>query len=343
MHERLPQIDSINYEDDEITLKEILSVVKKYWKVVQKMKWRILGFSILIGFAASFYAMQQEKTYTAKYTFMLQEHLGRNRFVDPYRVYGSSVKINFFKVVAFIKSKRIIHNALRHSNKINNKEDLLINHFSNIYGFGDFKKDSTEILSKESLKMENKLNVAYGKIIGGIMKLDYANQTEIYSLSVKTLNKELSLKLIEAIYQENTSFYIEKSIEKSKYVYDVLVQRIDSVEQQLNLFQEQLILSEDRNRNLFSNRHKIKQEKLKQEIQVLKNIYGKLYENKETTSFDLNNQTPIFQSIDTAGSTVRATKPSVIKAFCIGSISASFLFVLFIILIKVIRDAIETE
>ncbi len=336
MHEKTPKIDFGYYEEDEISLKDILSTIREYGKEVLKVKWWIIIFSILPGGALYLYTAQQKQTYTARSTFMLQEHLVNYRIRDPYGVYGETTRVSQFKVIKLSSSKRIMHAALKYTGEVNNVNDLLVNHFLNIYNDEELQKDKLT-------SQDEKLNYAYNKITKGesLMNLSYGPKTEIYDLSVKTINEALSIQLVNAIYEEIISFYVKKSREKSKFTYDILNNRIDSVTIQLNVAQEQLILSEDKNRNLFSKRYEIKNTKLKQEIKILENIYAGLFKNKETVEFNLSNETPMFQSIDKAVSPITPYKKSKVRAFLMGIFFGGLLSIGFVVLRKMIRDALN--
>lgn len=344
MHKQVPKRDPIYYEEDEISLAEILSTIKKYSKEVLKVKWWIMIFSILTGSAFYLHTAQKELTYTARSTFMLQENVhyySDNR--DPYGVYGDVSRVDEYKVVELGSSKRIINAALKHTKEVNNVNDLLLNHFLNIYSNEELQKSKSTFQDEKHSEIDKKLNYVYNIIAKdkSLLSLKLDETTEIFFLSVKTINEALSIELANAIYEEITSFYVKKSIEKSEFTYNVLTERINSVMLQLNTTQEQFILLKDKNRNLFSTRYEIETIKLEQEIEILRNIYRGLFEKKETVEFNLNNEMPIFQLIDKATSPIRPHKKSTVLAFLAGILFGGFLSIGFIILRKALRDTLK--
>ena len=103
---------------DEITLKELILLIKEYWGVLWGKKWYIIIAGLIGGLIFGIIEYRKPVTYTAELTFMVNEDsggssggaaaiLGQFGFGG-----GAGSEYNLDKIIQLSKSRRIAENVL---------------------------------------------------------------------------------------------------------------------------------------------------------------------------------------------------------------------------------------
>ncbi len=360
--EQLP-VSKQYIEEDEITLKDLIGKIQEFWREAWKNKWWIILIAALgaSGFLIS--AWLTPATYPAKTVFMVNEDEGSSSGINSLLGQfglggGKSGKFNLDKIIELSKSLKILRVALFKEVEIEGKKDFYANHIIRYYDFHDkWKKDTTGLPDfyfthgkfNDFNRLENNaLKQVYEQVIGGektkgLLSTSYGDKTGILSMSVNSVKEELSIGLMEAIYEELSNFYINKSVESKRKTYENIKFKVDSLRaryQQLNL---SLARVEDRSYGVLDRTDLVKINDLRTESQVTMLAFGEAVKNMEFSDFQLRNATPIFQLIDSAVPPIKPEKSSKAKAILIGGFLGGFLAVGFFIGRKIIRDAMSTE
>ena len=135
MDQSNPNIPPPYYQEDEITLKELILKIREFWQELWRRKLLIVLLS-LIG-AGLFYGkgMNDKTTYTAGLSFMVAENGSseQGRALTPYGMDFGRVENN--KITELARSGRIIHAILLDQVAVGNKYDFIANHIIDIYDF----------------------------------------------------------------------------------------------------------------------------------------------------------------------------------------------------------------
>jgi len=370
MPESINRTNENRFEDDDITLKDLILKTKDYFREL-RFRWKFL-FIIAFVFAIYFgtKAFIAKPDYTATLTFMINKNdaggIGSVTAILGRFGFGNKADGNKDKIIQLNKSRRIIEKAVFKKVKINDDENYLANHIINyldsldkwatvpwyrkpfakpnpLKGFHFVSDDITMFGDTANSALKN----IYFNLIGnnktgkGMMTNGYDEDSGILHISVTTHNPVLSIELTNSIFDNLSEFYIEKSIEKQKATYDIIKMKTDSILNLLKKKEVELAAFEDRSHGLFSSRSKLKELRLKRDVQKLSLMYGESIKNLEIADFTVKNKTPFVQAIDRPLFPIKGEKSSTIKSFIFGGILGLFLGIIFIILLKIYRDAMS--
>ncbi|MBP7183895.1 MAG: hypothetical protein KBA06_00165 [Saprospiraceae bacterium] len=352
-------IPSNSNESDEITLRELILKIKEFTSEILNY-WYVVLLFIIIGTSYMFYKVSKTTiSYPASITFMVNDDKGGGAGIasvlGSFGFGGAASETNIDKILELSKSRKIIQNALFRKEDIGSKTDYLANHLINIYKLDKSLEGSTLTKMPAGFRFKSgdthtfgrventALLMLYGKLIGGdkdnIYSSGFSKNSGIMNLNVRTENEELSLKLVSAIYEELSNFYVLKSVEKQKANYDLVKSKVDSLRAQLYGADYKLASFEDYNLALVPEVSKLTTKRLSRDIGVLSAAYGEALKNLEIADLTLKSKTPYIQPIDTPIFPLKPEKQSKSKAlmmgFGIGLIASSLL----IIFRKIIKDA----
>ena len=338
------------HHPDEISLFEFLSSIANILRWAKSnFKW--LSLSILIFSGGIFlWTVSRPQTYTAELTFMLNDDnnpqissvggiLGQLGLPIP------SGKYNVDKLLEIAKSRKILENALFEKVQIAGKETFIANHFIEIYQLrsswqkkDDFYKTFSFTQSETSL-FSNRENYAlkalYQKIIGSeqnrnhaLFSTDYGRLDYIMSFVTTTLSPELSIAFTNAMYNQVSSFYIEKAIEKNQMIYDIIEIKRDSL---ANLVQEtslEIARIKDRNSGTFRSVNNVDVANLTAYLTGLETAYQEVEKSLNNADIALQSGTPLIQLLDQPIPPLSPDGKSLIKRIILGAIIGAIFFVL---------------
>ena len=353
-HDKNKMMDS-----DEVALKDIFLKIKEFTIEVLN-NWKLL-LVFIIPFAAYFLvkAFLSDPTYSARLTFMINEEegggaSGASTLLNQFGLgKGGGGNYNMEKILELSKSRKIVQNTLFDSMMVNGHNDLIANHIIDIYNLHDeWKKSSlgknkfkfTRSQPGEFNRTENTVLLKlYRKIIGnetqlGLFSKSLNEDTGIMTLSSKTTSEELSIKLLNSIYNNLSAFYIDKAIEKQRFNLNLIAAKTDSIKNALNIADYNLANFRDSNRGLWTKKAELREDQLSREVQILTIMYGESIKNLEYADFSLRTKTPFIQLVDAPISPIPANMVSKVMAFAIGVFIGAFLGIAFIIARKVFRD-----
>jgi len=352
-----------SHQDEEISLKELLIIIKDYFNEYLK-SWKLIFLLGVIG-AALFLAKSWMKhpTYKASITFMTNDDQGNNLgpltgIISNFLPGSSGNEQSLDRIIELSKSKRILQSALFVKAKINKQDDFLANHLIRIYEYhDDWEKDTTGLknflfskgdidkFGKTELKV---LSDLYGEVKGdsqsgepGLLEAGFGKETSILKMSIKSRKDTLSIALLNAIYDKLGKFYIDKAIEKPLQTYKNIKTKTDSLKNELEQTEMLIANIKDSSRGIFTAASRIKEQRLTRKAKILTIAYGKAIENLEIADFSLKNETPFFQIIDAPNFPIKPAKASKIVAIIFGGFLGGFLALAFVTLRKLFRDTMQ--
>ncbi|MCB0623877.1 MAG: hypothetical protein KDC43_08215 [Saprospiraceae bacterium] len=348
---------------NEISLKELILLVGDYAKEVWR-SWRTIALIVLplIGFFL-LRALMTTPMYSAKLTFMVNENgtkrQGLSGILGEFGLgMSAGTEYNLDKILDLSRSMLIVRKALFQKVEIEQDTDFLANHFIHILDLHQtWKRKSPELagylFTHDSLPVFNRkdrrvLKLLYSRLAGnpaqrvpGVIGSSYSSTSGIMTLTVNTPSETLSLKFIDALFENLSSYYIESAIEQQKETYEKLAEKVDSIGAVLNSKEYELANFEDSNRSLIAQKKMVKKEKLQREIGLLTVMHAEAVRNLEVTEFSLKNQTPFIKAIDEPFSPLSSSKPTWWKNAIIGGMIGFFLGCVFVVGRKIYREVMK--
>ena len=289
---------------DEITLKELILKINEFFQEIIK-NW-ILILLVAIPFVLIFFYQTYKKpiNYTSELTFMINDDEGGLGSLGGLAASfglggGGSGEFNLEKMLSLLKSRNIIQKGLFERTELNEKEDYFANHIIREYNFHEEWQDSKSLKDffftndkiDEFTRVENLvLKILHRRIIGSVQTKGFLNsnineETGIMSLKIESINEDLSIDLLNTLFEKLSSFYVNKAIEKQRETYQVTKNKTDSLLRVMNYVQSRLLKVKDTHRNTTLNQYRSEELKLERDYQISLVAYGEAMKNKEIADY----------------------------------------------------------
>lgn len=366
-------IDKEAYQDQEITLKDILKISQEFIREIVA-NWKILLVAALIpAFILGYNAYSAEVIYPASVTFMVNDEEsggGGGNLASILRTIGGGSgrnENNLEKILQLFTSRRIISNTLFTKTKINGKEDFLANHIIDVYsieklidpykgvvawidaisGQNDFR-----FMSPPDDSLNNEIEAIMATVLYDLLtgkpSLDIRplvgsqvdEKSGIMRISVSTIDEDLTLEAVKVLFHKLSSYYIDNTVEKQKKVFEIANFKKDSIERELVIADQKLANFLDSNRKLVWVRGELEQQRLKRQARILEVMYAEVVRQLELSDFALRRRTPYVSFIDMPVKPITPIVKSKASAFLQGAVLGFLFGIFFIVGRKIIRDAL---
>src|SRR5690606_18362047 len=148
----------------------------------------------------------------------------------------------------------------------------------------------------------------------GLANPSYNDISSILSLTYETTNEQLSIDLTRTHFEKLSEFYINQATERQKQTYEVVREKVDSIQTDLSSADHELAIFEDASQNMWSNVDRLKGDRLRRELLKLSSMQAEAVKNMEFAEFALKNARPVIQEVDVPIAPLMPIKPSLIKA-----------------------------
>ena len=349
------------YQDDEITLKELIEKLLEFWRELWSKKWWIilitLPFLVYFGYKAKTTVV----TYTAVLTYTLNDGAGAggglSSILGSFGL-GKGGKINLDRIVELSKSRNIIQKVLFTKvplDTLGDTPDYIANHLVTLYELDKVwtndKKDWTGFhFSSDSIKLFNDdelsaLKKMYGKVVGGknvkdpIFSNGFNEDTGILSMTSNTVDEELSIIICNEVYKQLKSYYELSSTKGGQSTFDFVEAKKDSILNLLKSKKYELAKFEDSHRGLTDPTMLVQRSMIETEIQKLTLMYGEVTKNYEIADFSLETSIPDISIIDEPLPPLEPNVMSLLIELIKGGLLGGLLAAGFFIARKIVKDA----
>lgn len=350
-----------NTEKTVLNLRQVVLFIKKYY-IEALRNWKAILFCIILSISYFLYqAIKTPITYSASLSFMLNENEGGIGLGGAAAILGSIIgdeaSYSLDKILELSKSNRIINESLLSVGVVNGKVDFFANHIIEIYNLKDtdWKNDTTlnkgfrfshNELEKFNRREAAALKSITVKLVSGykeppLFLTSYSKQSQIMRLILRTTNEELSINLLKQIYDNLGTFYINKSIEKQKFTYEVIIDKADSLKSLLNGKEYAKAKFNDSNRGLITEATKVPSYRLNRDVNILNIMYSEAIRNAEVADFAIKSKVPFIQAIDIPYAPIKPEKKSKTMALLLGVLTGFLLGFFYSIIKTVLKEALE--
>jgi len=358
-------LNQSNNESQGISIKELILKIKEFWFEAWRYWWIIALFIIAVAIFQVYAVFTSKAYYPAKLTFMVNEEEGGGLggmagVLGNFGLGGGGGgDYNLEKMLELIKSRKIVQNVLFNKGFASGRTDYYANHLINGYEYHqEWAEDTTGLngllYKHDSIpnfsRAENKaLKILHTRIIGSkelgidaLLKSTISENTGIMTLSINTFDEDLSINLLETVFQEISEFYVNKTIEKQQHTFDAISTKADSLHAELNSAEYGLANFMDKNRGLYNKTDQLQRLRLEAKVKMLGAAWAKVEEQKEIAEFSLRDRTPVIQIIDLPIAPLRPAKKSLIVGILTAIILGTFLGLMFVIGRKILRDIMQS-
>ncbi|MBN8681324.1 MAG: hypothetical protein J0L99_01670 [Chitinophagales bacterium] len=309
-------------EEQELTLKDLILRVREYAQEIRRYWWIVVLTCIpTIGWQA-YLAYTTPVQYNAGLTFMVDEESSSGAgmlgaLLGDFGLPGG--ENNYDKILELSKSQRIIRMALFQKVEIDGKNDYLANHFIRIQKVHEEEwykkpKDPTQpslngfFFTRDSFENFSRLEYAafksvYGMLVGDkehkpLFSNKYNPDSGIMSLMLVTRSEQLSITLIESIFNDLSDYYILSSTIKEKATYDIIQGKADSLYRLMVGSEIGQARFQDKTLGLIKAEDQLPAERFSRNKALFGLMYGEALKNLEIADYAVKDRMPYVQVID---------------------------------------------
>ena len=126
-----------------------------------------------------------------------------------------------------------------------------------------------QLLENKALKKLHRHLVGKEKT-GDAFESDFSELSGIMSFRVTSGHSDLSIQLVENLFDELSDFYLVKSGEKQRHNYKIVKSKYDSISTELNAVQYSIAKFDDENQGLIRRRDQLKKKRMQgQELKLV--------------------------------------------------------------------------
>jgi hypothetical protein len=344
-------------DTDDLTLRDLVLASRRFYHDALRHWWVYAIAFLLIGGLLSYRAWSAAETYPARLTFMVNEDDGNPLGVGGVlgqlglgrRIQG---RFNLDKITELARSRKIISAVLLSPSG----DDFIGNRLIEEYRLDDswkelepgmeefrFTRDSVQAFNDYE---RTALLSLYGLLAGGeenegLVQVSYNDLSGILSIKCKTTNEVLSIDIAQHLFAELSEFYVDQAIERQLKTYELVRNKVDSIQRELNRADVALAVFNDASTGMWSRLDLLKRDQLQREIIKLSSMQAEAVKNMEYAEFSLKNARPVIQELDIPISPIRPEKPSLLKALVIGALIAGILVSAYLVIRKALREAMQ--
>jgi len=292
---------------------------------------------------------------------------GISSILGQFGIGGSSSDSNLDKILELSRARTIVQSALFTKATIGDHDDYLANHLiqsmelekkwatKRLLPFGsddgldltDFKfvHDSFPIftlLENKALKKIHK-HLMGKELTGGTFLSDYSELSGIMNFSMTSTDADLSIKIVNNLYEKLGDYYLGKSREKQKKNYDLIKSKYDSIQTSLNSVMYSIAIFEDENKGLIRKQDSYKLKKLKGEELKLGSMLAEAEKQFQLAQIALESSSAYIQLIDEPLLPLRPANKGRLYYFLLGGLLGGLFSLLYVTIKKVYRDIMHLE
>ncbi|WP_134090007.1 lipopolysaccharide biosynthesis protein [Olivibacter sp. XZL3] len=347
--------DQANHQ---ITLNELTNKVGEIAHYL-KSRYKIIIAAFVIGCVAGLaYSLLKDKEYKAELSFVLADNGGSGGGLSAYAGIASQFGIDLggigesnglFKgdnILEFIKSRRIISEALLSDVTINGKSELLANRYAEAAGFRrDWDKEpetKSFYFRKDQHGLQDSLiQVLYLHILKKALVVAKPDKKlNIIKVTTRSTDELFAKAFTDELIHNVMTFYVNTKTKKEQENLDILTHQVDSVRKKLYDALGGAAEANDNNPNPNQARQKLQvlSQRKRVDAQVNGKILEELVKNQELARISLRKEMPIIQVIDAPLLPLQNNAIGPIKGAVLGALLFTFLTIAFFMLKVLLRS-----
>lgn len=349
----------VSEEKQQLSMADILKIVKEYAIEVLKYSWLIAILAVLFGKYMRDRKLSTPTTYTANCSFMVNKDATQNQqnIASIFGGAGSAENnVNFKRLQEIIVTRKIISRVLFHKISLKNeevtKEDYLINHYlRNFYYLETTEKNDDFYFEVDTIDPYNRranylLMYVHNLIVRNHLIIE-PSAGGIMLMKVISTSEDFSYELLMALYEELDRYYSEEALEQKEHFYEMAEERTEQLRGKLNKAEAAYINHANTNTAEADGRNNtlIKTQFLSTDLKKATQSYFSALANKEAAwvSYESQKQTPSMSMIDQPLYPLAKAVPNPSLHMIVGAILGAGIAFLLIVGRKFIRDFLKQQ
>ena len=337
-------------KESKLSLKEVASLVKKYFLILWGKKWIVVAAGIIGGVTGLIYACNRKTNYTANYTFTIGGSSSATGGISGLSSLlnlggGSMDAFSGDNVLELIKSYALVEKTLL-SPTVYNGDTITFIEYALICDSvraecsqnADKEKDSDVISVCDvtfpygqeretfSRAQDSILHSKAGDLL--LKNISAIRKDKKLSFMVYSFNhtdESFAKEFAAAHLKEVAQFYIDTKTSLARKNIETFQEKADSVRRKLDQCFSRRASFADANRNANGQIMSVTQWKIDTDIQILSNTYTEMLKNLEVLKLNLAKETPFIQVIDEPRYPLANDRMRKLKGIFMGGIIGGFL------------------
>lgn len=321
------------------------NVVFDYLSFIKtRFKW-LLIVPVICGLLGILYAALQSHKYVAELTFVANNDNNSN----PYSVLMQQVGIDIGttndafegdNLIEFLKTRYLIEQTLLTPVVINNKKQLLVNHYLEVTNLQEkWNKPGSVLKGIQfsqnrdgfSLLQDSALKLVYEEIWPRLSVSKPDKRLSIVGISLTGKDQYWVKHFTETLVDNATRLYVTSKTSKLQENVNILQAKVDSINRRVSGSLSNIATSEDININPTKRTSQIPIQKQQINLQVNNALLAELIKNLELAKIQLSKETPFIQVLDRPILPLDDKKPGKLLSGIIGGIIGGILTILFFV------------
>jgi uncharacterized protein involved in exopolysaccharide biosynthesis len=336
-----------------LNLRSTLLVLRDYLiELLRKWYWFLLLGAIAV-FAASYYVQKLQTTYQANSSMMLSTETGGGisgilRMAGQFGVGAAAggSELSSEKLMDLLSSRQIVYSSLLKTVEIDGKKNLLANHIVSIlYN----KPNAIKNTSIEKLTpTENELLMSiYSSITNGAL-ISNVGRSGVVHITFDSSSEKVAKETLQVLVTTLRDYYTDKAIEQQRLTYNIINDRVDSLEKALYSTEYNMAHFIDEYRpalraGSLSAQKLMTQDQLKRQAEILNVMYAEAAKNREIAQMSMLSNRPIVQIVDLPAYPLDEKKPNIIIIYVLALFLTLGVVTILVVLNKLVRDALKQQ
>jgi hypothetical protein len=350
--------------EESFDMQAILAIVKDYSIEVLKFSWLIAICAFLLGSYMRNRKLESPTTYTAPYSFTVNK-IATEKQQNIASLFGGSGgglaegNVNFKRLRELVLTRQIMSRVLFDSVAMRQKdtivEDLLINHYLNLFYYKEpeegatpkerfyFKTDSIDPHARRANYL---LKYVHNLIVRNHLTIE-ASPGGMMHMKVVSTSEDFSYELVHAIYRALDRFYSQESLEQKRRFLEMAKDRAKQLKQQLNNAEAAYITYVNTHAAEASGRNNtlIETQFLSTDLKRATQSYFKAVASRDAAqvAYDEQAETPAISALDPPLYPLPKVTPSPFLHMVAGGLLGAFLAFLLVVGQKFVRDYLRNK
>ncbi|WP_316849741.1 Wzz/FepE/Etk N-terminal domain-containing protein [Pedobacter agri] len=362
------QREIIDNKSDELSLKDLILMLIKWWKYILSKWIIILVFGLLGGVLGFWYAFNKKPIYTATTTFVLEDEKaggGLGNLAGLASMAGVDVGSGggIFQgdnILELYRSRKMLQQTLLTTIKVDGKDQSLLERyiqFNDLHkGWAErpelmnlqFKADSLEegnLYLKPNRLRDSLLTVIVGDISKNYLTVAKPDKKlSVIKVDVKAKDEFFAKAFNEAIVRTVNDFYLQTKTKKSLQNVQIMQRKTDSVRAVMNGAIYSAVAVADATPNLNPTRQVQRvapAQRAQFSAETNKAILGSLVQNLEMSKLTLMKETPLLEVIDQPVYPLQKEKFGKLKGLIFGGLIFGVLTIIVLLIRKAVKNILE--